>query len=96
LSSGDVTLSIVWRTKCDIEAKHYQKEIRWPIRGLFWVWDQSQRGNELSGTFRVILINVKFVTRDNGLVLYRPAVKKAHLVPRLALRPAIGGRDGHH
>jgi len=44
---------------------------------FFWVWKQLQRRNEQTANFRVILIIVKFVPRDNGIVSSRPAVQKA-------------------
>jgi len=67
-------------TKEDIEVKNHPKAItRLLLRDSFRARDQLQRRNELTATFRVILIIVKFVLWDNILV------------PRLKLCFAVRG-----
>jgi|GEM_PF-4012366 len=66
--------------KCDIEEKHHQK-----LGDLFWVWDQFQRRNQLTATFRVILIIVKVVK-----------MALSRLIPHSKSLARPAGRDEHH
>jgi len=88
-----------------VGAKYCQENDFWSFPNLvffhpgFWLNTYYFPGSQLEAEmswltiFKTILIIVKFDLRDNGLVSSRPAVKKACLVPRLALRPRDELRD---